>query len=308
MKKILLSAFVLLFGIQGAISQNVTFQNGRLDYQELTNPILIQSGDWDDFYEVFVPPFSVSINGMIQDTIYVFDNGIQLFNVMSGRGFYCIPYDEDFISIKEGRDFISTVSYQVMGTAPNRTIVFQYKNVGFYDTDYFEETDYVNFQITVHESNNQITYNYGSSVWNPKERDAEAVYVSLYLFEEDAFLAYNLQGASNNPRLVEDEDAFITPVPSTGTLFRFTINGFNVSVQNQDLIPHVALYPVPFDKQLNIEAKGISTYKLMGIEGKTHLTGTFTDRISLDVSDITNGVYILILETEHGTQSFKVIK
>jgi hypothetical protein len=220
-------------------------------------------------------------------------------------------YDEDFISIAVGRDFISSVSYQVSGTAPDRTITFQYKDMGFYDTDYFDATDFVNFQITLHEAGNYVSYNYGSSQWNPANRFAEEIYTSLYFYNllTDDYQQFSLSGNSNSPSLKEDdEDAFISPIPSNGTLYRFSISDRIANVNTIVNSNLSKVYPLPVQKSIIVESQGNTRYSLLTIDGKEIMKGSMQDKDEIDLAFLSTGVYFLMLETDRGVETHKIVK
>ena len=69
----------------------------------------------------------------------------------------------------------------------------------------------------------------------------------------------------------------------------------------------VQFYPNPVSNDLNIYANGQIKYIAMyNVTGQVLLTKSInSDNYILDCSDLTNGIYYLKLELEHGVQQFK---
>ena len=71
---------------------------------------------------------------------------------------------------------------------------------------------------------------------------------------------------------------------------------------------HLKIYPNPAKNLLNIEANDLElNYKLMNLSSATVLSGKIADKRSIDVSQISKGIYLLCLFNDKMTMSRKVI-
>lgn len=139
-----------------------------ITYSNLTNPTVIISGPADTNTEVITLPFTFKFYDGFFDTITVGVNGgmimgqatsVSDFNPTPGtsspNGFISAFWDDLFIDANQP----GNVSYLVQGTAPQRTLTVQWR-----DVDRYRQTQpHMNFQVKLFEGpSGRIQLNYGS--------------------------------------------------------------------------------------------------------------------------------------------------
>jgi hypothetical protein len=70
----------------------------------------------------------------------------------------------------------------------------------------------------------------------------------------------------------------------------------------------IAVYPNPTSNWVNISLDGEFIYSLVSINGQILSTHKGVDQAKLDLSGFADGVYFIEVQSEHGTQSIKLIK
>lgn len=212
----------------------------------------------------------------------------------------------------------SNISYITEGAVGVRILKIEWKNVGFFDDS--TESDFMNFQMWLHEGTNVIEYRYGpSEINNPSGSFEEATGLAVQLATsinmdngelEDT--AYILKGNPGNPSLIIIAPGIPDPgfedtldgMVTDGTVYRFTPQP--LSVEDFSNISF-ELYPIPTNEFLNIKSVfadyKTSIYNSLGQRMKTELQGQ-----RLDVSEFTSGVYSIKFETEKGSVTKKFIK
>jgi len=98
----------------------------------------------------------------------------------------------------------------------------------------------------------------------------------------------------------------------------FWTGGFDldaVGVINQEILStseidqiDTAVYPNPVSNELNIKSNEPLRYTLFDIHGRRLFSGSTNRRISIDISHLNNGVYILKITQENATNEFKILK
>jgi len=87
-----------------------------------------------------------------------------------------------------------------------------------------------------------------------------------------------------------------------------TISNQSTGINKTTLIENISVYPNPVIEKLNIEADGVvESMQLINITGNT--VKTFSAPVgTIDMSDMTKGIYFLQIHTAKGTESMKVVK
>ena len=85
-----------------------------------------------------------------------------------------------------------------------------------------------------------------------------------------------------------------------------------VTVGIRNIAPRISynVYPNPATNTVSISSviSGESSYRLLSITGEQVLTGSFTSNTKLNISNVTEGVYFLIIENELGVFTQKMVK
>ncbi len=107
-------------------------------------------------------------------------------------------------------------------------------------------------------------------------------------------------------------DPFSTPFPSSGFDLDAVgvINQRTLSVENNLIAAHVIVYPNPANDHFYIKSPQIiSKVKLLDIQGRIVLNQhQITQERKLDISQLQAGVYVLVVESENKSYTFKLIK
>lgn len=172
MKRLLLIFTLALMACIGfAQANNYVFSQTTGAYSEITGGTLLGGGGVDDTSYPNQPMFPFYYNGIRYSTFSVNANGFIAMgptisssytpistgstnNVISGMS-------RDIKARPEGE-----LRYEVLGTAPNRTLVVQWKAYARYQGT-ITVTDNFNFQIRLHESSNLINVAYGPFTVDP---------------------------------------------------------------------------------------------------------------------------------------------
>lgn len=114
---------------------------------------------------------------------------------------------------------------------------------------------------------------------------------------------------------VQTTDVAYARCPDGGATFAYVTptflasNNCNASVESANF--EVSVFPNPFDQQLTIEIDEQlpTTIRLTDVNGKELLSDTITSPIwTVSISNWSNGMYILTLQTERGMKSVKLLK
>jgi len=171
----LTSVLAFLSSESKAQVSNYNFSTSNSTYAEITGGTVVFQGDpvneIDDDFAAVTIPFSFSFNGSSYTTAYVNSNGAVSFG--GGNSEYEYPLenidDESAIVAAFGTDLYSgdypasTITAQTIGTAPNRTLVIQWKN---WQTLNQNDSSNLNFQIRLNEAggiaaNQSVQFSYG---------------------------------------------------------------------------------------------------------------------------------------------------
>jgi hypothetical protein len=183
MKKTLLSLFAA-----GALAFTLNAQYTFSESSGVYVPLSIAAdtvtdsqtlADWDDDWVRVGMPFQVNMYGTWYDSLAVETNGsVVLFNDWTGVAdpWYdvndtvpCIMGFGEFFSanatgdlVSRGSD-ISPILMEVTGAPGVRILKIEWRNAGFYEDTSSAFTNFVNFQIWIHEWSGDIEFHYGTS-------------------------------------------------------------------------------------------------------------------------------------------------
>jgi gliding motility-associated-like protein len=176
--------FCLSLVIQQAYSQvsNYSFQQINGNYTEINGGFVLGTATannftaqalWSQIYTI-APSFSFNFNGFEYPNIYIHSTGYVTFGSPPTTGNY-LPistnqYYAGVVSAWDSRNGFSNIGgktseirWEEVGTAPNRIIVIQWKNIRVRSSSSTVNTPYMNYQIRLYESNNIIEIAYGES-------------------------------------------------------------------------------------------------------------------------------------------------
>jgi hypothetical protein len=186
MKKItLLAAFALMtFAKSSAQVSSYSFSQSNGTYTEVTDGTVLGTATGngiglpsiDDVNYPVTLPFSFSYNGVAYNAVNVNSNGYitfgstlpanNLYTPLSGTTAYdgaISAWGGDINAIFNLGGLTGDLSWKVVGTAPNRELVVQYRNFRPAYTTSTTQAPYINFQIRLFETSNEIRFIYGNS-------------------------------------------------------------------------------------------------------------------------------------------------
>lgn len=310
-----------LFAATFASAQDYTFSVLNQPYQELVGATSLTQGQvWDDPSLVIPIGFDFEYFNTHEDTIYI-ENGLgadlEFMSPISGVYRILGATDEDIIDrgYTTG-DSDSDISYKLEGTAPNRILKIQWKNVGFY-YDYDDDgvcQDFANFQVWLFETSMKVEYHYG--LWSVTQPQISLEFgngpIVLFLDEYDGNAGtvnglYELWGSSANPTINTDGNLMfansLQDIPANGTVYRFSKNyvGLNEMTKTSK---NLEVYPNPASAEFKVNAQ-IETVVLTDMNGKTWFLSLSNGAYSLE--GIPAGVYIVEAKGKEGVYRQKLI-
>jgi hypothetical protein len=213
-----------------------------------------------------------------------------------------------FVDIKDKGDSISQspLSYELTGTAGNHVLKVQWKNAGF-AADTLEE-DFVNFQVWIHESTNQISIHIGPNSVKPGSYDFGGPVIGLGdVFADRSFA---LSGDPANPVLIEVNDGdtvALMGTPANGTIYTFTpVNtGIRKSLRNT-----LNFYPNPANEFIVIQdVVKRSLVSIFNSTGQLQLQTTITPEVNyININSLNEGLFIIKVEDGTGIKTKTLLK
>ncbi|MDZ4668430.1 MAG: T9SS type A sorting domain-containing protein [bacterium] len=173
----------------------------------------------------------------------------------------------------------------------------EYKNAGFLRSK--DSTDYANVQLWLYEESNVFEIHYGeikadTSAWL---QDIGA-FVAIGKDEQNTLVL--LGGNSSNPKFLISRDTFLLDIPAKNLVYRFT--PLTVGLGKETFSNNVEIYPnlstdfiyvnLPFFENFEYEI-----YSIIG--NKIESSQFDIDRNAIDVNKLANGIYYLIIRTNH---------
>ncbi len=158
------STTVQVGGVQGSYSCTTPSPN----YRTITGTNLNLG---DDTWASITPGFAVQFGTSSYSTVHVNANGLLSFTNNTGLQYsnqqlpytsfttLIAPFWDDLFPGPGGTGTTQNVFWQVLGSAPNRELVIEWRNVGHYTCSTNSGVT-VRFQIVLFESNNNVLFNY----------------------------------------------------------------------------------------------------------------------------------------------------
>ena len=294
MKKIVLLICFLAIIQASAQAQSYSFIKSTGTYTDLTAPTVLTTANWDDGSHNVPIGFSFNYAGTNYTSVDADENGLVFFNYNDNLALIAIITDLQ----QSGVQSPSEVSYQLTGSAGSRVLKIEWRNAGFWDG---LTTDFVNFQVWLHEGSNKIDTHFGPvSIANSNDvfylGSIHGLIVN-YNFADDTFSGPFLTGDPLNPTLVNYvNDTIPAPMlshPTNGLIYTFTplLTGLSKNPEKLNL----SLYPNPATEAISIEGldNKPATIKVFDRLGKLvliqeQLTG---NRITVDLTTLKPGTY-----------------
>lgn len=297
-----------------------TFSAQTAAYVPLTGTTSLTGNTiWDDPSITIPMPFAFTAQGQQVDSLLLDGLGGSLIGLRNNQAIFAViaPFEVDLID--RGYDSstaLSPISYRVDGTAGNRILKIEWKEVGSYGE--YDATGgvlamYISFQTWIYEGTNVIEYRYGANtINNPAifyEGDLGAIIGTALTDGTPANVVVNLvSGPVANP-VFGVALLSLNGTPANGTMYRLTPIGSSSSVSENSLAQKISAWPNPVTDVLNLELKNeqqaqIALYNLQGQKVKQQVLSE--SRSSLDLSDLPAGAYLIRMEGQAG--SIRIIK
>lgn len=181
----------------------------------------------DDTWATVTPGFPVQFGTNSYSTIYVNANGLMSFTNNTGLQYnnQQLPYSSFTTLVAPFWDDLypsgtNNVYWQVLGSAPNREVVIEWRNVRKYECQ-TDPTATVRFQVVFFESSNQVLFNYqdvdfgGGCTFADKGASAT---VGVQVSTSDATqIGFNSQILNNTMAV---QWSTVSPCTATGAIFR----------------------------------------------------------------------------------------
>jgi hypothetical protein len=280
------------------------------DYQQLADPnSFTTTPDWDDFdgqadFGFDFNMFGSTINGILISE----PSGLIQIGGKGTMNLYSAMYS-DLVNA-DSLEVVSTVGYVVEGEAPNRIAKLEWNNAGLYgEADSLNSFSMrLNYQVWFYEGTNVFEFRYGSNSITDffflNEMSAPFIFfvTDLDFATGSAGAAWSLQGDPTNPAIgdvsldakLPPNDAFLTSMPSNGTVYRFAPTVAS-SVSELNAASFKA-YPTVFENNINVnsELNGYNVAILRDLTGKeVQRFNVQKGNQSIDLSNLNSGVYLL---------------
>lgn len=329
MKKILLPLLAFA-SMQLVKAQNYNFSVTSAPYSSLTGSTSITNNSlWNSWSGVTGNAnigFNFVANGNLNTNMLHFDTNLVPTAVYSNQpnpnnGFIYAPLIADTADrgIVSG-SALSNISYKVEGSVGTRIFKLEWKNIGFYNEIISDNvsSDFINFQLWLYEGSNIIEYHFGpSNISNAAESFGGDPGFGCGLYPQFDFNlgeiignTYALSGNGNNPSsaYTTNYEVYITSAPSSGTVYRFTPIA-PLATSEIGLHSSATVFPTVVDDSFNVKLKQgdkIKSVNVYDMSGKLVIAKDNCETISMKGTQ--NGVYTVIIETEHGKSSSRIIK
>jgi hypothetical protein len=206
---------------------NYSFAQSTSTYTDISaGTTLFPNMAWDEEEAAIPIGFSFSFLGSSFDTVNINTDGFLFFDEQYqhvGAASY-----QDLYSKQLSNNEMSTISYQLEGTAGTQLLKIEFKNCAVYEGT---GDDAVNFQIWLHESDNSIEYHYGNhQISDPATAYDENGGPQIGLMNLDISDAQTQSGlilngspsAAGSAIRYGATETFLGGTPDDGTIFKFT--------------------------------------------------------------------------------------
>ncbi len=291
MKKLLLGLLVAAFLKAGA--QSYTFSQITGTYSDLTGSTLLISGDWDYFEKGIKLPFTFTYGGVdYMDSLYVDAYGSLSLNDNFNEEL--IFLGDDLTSKVKDK---SPVSYKVEGVSPNRILKVEMKNAGFNQDGTLVDSAHV--QCWIYETTNVIEYRYGPNSVKSATWAENGAFVGMTNESIEKYII--LEGNPANPTINKTDlnnAATLNGMPANGVIYRF-VPGNGSGLKQVVMVSQTAngLF-VPASVQ-------VTSIKLYNVNGQLIQSSSHINEINF--SDLGHGLYVVVLETEQGLLTQKLL-
>lgn len=331
MKKVLLAVTAVAACLQLAAQYTFSETSGvyvplSSNADTLTDPNTMSM--WDDEYVRIGLPFSVNAFGEWYDSCLVETNGeLMLYNDWTGME----PWDVndtlpvimgfgEFLSQNGTGDLmarganVSPILLEVTGAPGVQIAKFEWRNAGFYEDTSATMTNYVNFQIWIHEITGHIEFHYGTSYIELVSfggADGPTIGIAnfwmvpnVWDFSTGIFIGGTPAAETTSPGY-----AGMDGHPGDSTIYFFsnlaTVGIVHIAKSNFMLYPNPAT-DICYLQMENAE----NTVMVTDASGRVVMESTVVNatRYSLDVSAYATGMYFVTVASGNGSFTRTLVK
>ncbi len=318
--KIVILAIFFFSSMYNTFGQGIVLEVQKAPFQYLSDrgtPVLVTDTyfETDTSYEVTLP-YAITYQGNTYNKVWLTSRGqIAFSNPESGYPIEVIsPFESNFqASLSE--DPKSTVSYMVMGKAPERIIAFEWRDYYFKGLD--GVFDHINMQAWVYEKGEKIEFRYGYS-------ETELMYPNYLedsighfggvlgvgsILAKDTYEGNWFFGDSVSPQIInvirDDEKVgkYRLGFPPDSTVFVITpenplsssepIQGVSITFSRPST--HLITLDIVAKETIN------TSYYLYDINGHLYQRGFVKEpKVSIDVSKLEAGIYQISVPLRNG--------
>jgi hypothetical protein len=332
MKKIFTRLSLLAISIiisTGVMAQFAyTFSQSTTTYVPVTGGTNAFNYVWDDDEHLVPIGFNFNYFGKTYTNLVLHSNGLLIFDVdinltPLSDTIRTIAVFGDYGMSGQGADLMdrgdnigepqSPVVYNTLGTAPNRVLVIEWQNAGFYPDNNL--TSYVNVQARLYESTHHIDIVVGTNSIDPNHyqpgSSGPIIGVSAWNVITTAmigglYLSGSATSAQPMPTYVE-----LNSTPPSGTLYSFVPSSTNVDEISSS---NMHVYPNPVADHLYLHIPSEADLKMIhitDINGRLHISyakDSHNGNLKIDVSSLPGGVYVIHTDGKNSSGRTKFIK
>ena len=326
MKKILLAITALALGLQLAAQYTFTETSGvyvplSANADSITDPLFLP--EWDDDWIRIGLPFQVNMYGVWYDSAGVETNGeLVLYNDWSGveDPWYdvndtvpCIMGFGEYFSANGTGDLkskgpnLSPILLETTGAPGSRIMKLEWRNAGFYEDTSIGFTNFVNFQIWIHEISGNIEYHYGTSYVDLNSHGGSTGptigMATTDLAVWDLFPGTYITGTTTS-ETAGTAVGQMTGEPADSTIYFFT-NLATVGIHHI-VRSNFTMYPNPAADVCYLQMEGTEdTVMITDASGRMVVQNTSVNatRYTLDISGFAPGLYFVTVTSGRGSST-----
>lgn len=308
-QKLLFSLLFALLCACPAFAQSYTFSKSLQTYNTLTNTTSLNQNDaWYDTTFTVPIGFQFEFYGQKYSSVIVDTDGIFYFTPTQRETIHVLTTT---LSDRERNDTLpsrSPIKYKVDGTAGGRIFKVEFENAGFFPRN----TDYINFQVWLYETTNDIEIRYGDNrVFNLNaDFDFGGPMVGLRKSTASNYFANNifLSGSNMQATAVVNSQTkiYMSTVPTEGTTYRFNYTPKVSGLTEAASAGVLQLYPNPAQDQLwvqHLANEQLQHIRITDLSGRTVLEKQVAaPQVQLELANLASGVYFLQAQTKEQQQ------
>lgn len=303
---------------QTSLTEYYTFEKGFGKYQVIDTTAMqsISGGDiWveDDVYKVPIP---FKFRFLDHNLTYLKTNQTNVF--LPERNYFIATFGNFLMwdfgnkdSLKKNQKSLSPISYIIDSSSGSKIMKIQWIDAGYF----FDSTMYINIQVWLYEKTNNIEIRYGKSNVNLKYSQVSGCGPLIGIVKADTVAQIDkyellLRANSSNPQPVGigmSGKRCLNDVPPEGTIYKFV---FHDSAKVVDQYAHdYNIYPNPTHGFLKVDLPGPGPYtiEVLDMYGHSILNSPIKYGQNLDLSHLSNGLYVVKIAEEAVVYTQKVM-